>query len=454
MKLQSIQALRGIAALIVVAYHAHALELAGIARASSAEPGLINGLFASGFAGVDLFFVISGFIMVWVTRNSLSGPATSAEFLFSRLTRIYPVWWAAAALGLAYMVLSGGVALIDSSGAPVTPESPQFQYVLKSFLLIPQQDFPVLLIGWSLIHEVYFYFVFALILMLPRGWLPFALLAWGIAVAAASMFGLSIHIAQDLRALIVHPMTMEFIFGAVVGLMLTSGLVWRTGVVTLLATLALVATLGLQGEPTRYTLQWGRVLEIGLPSAALIYGLAGLDLQGRLAWLVPAFLGGLTATLVLQMFGLMPQAPLDARRDAVILAVLVGGLVMLIVLWVGWLLGQARPGWLMAMAPAWRSLLNAVSHTGDWSYSIYLFHLFALGIVQRLMARTEADSALAPWLRLGAPGSADNLVFLIGGLLSALAAGWLGYMIIERPAQFVFGWLRRRLFRHRRSPAR
>ncbi len=452
MKLQSIQALRGIAALIVVAYHAHALELAGIARASSAEPGLINGLFASGFAGVDLFFVISGFIMVWVTRNALSGPATSAEFLFSRLTRIYPVWWAAAALGLAYMVLSGGVALIDSSGAPVTPESPQFQYVLKSFLLIPQQDFPVLLIGWSLIHEIYFYFVFALILLLPRGWLPFALLVWGIAVA--SMLGLSIQIAQDLRALIVHPMTMEFIFGAVVGLMLTSGLVWRTGVVTLLATLALVATLGLQGEPTRYTLQWGRVLEIGLPSAALIYGLAGLDLQGRLAWLVPAFLGGLTATLVLQMFGLMPQAPLDARRDAVILAVLVGGLVMLIVLWVGWLLGQARPGWLMAMAPAWRSLLNAVSHTGDWSYSIYLFHLFALGIVQRLMARTEADSALAPWLRLGAPGSADNLVFLIGGLLSALAAGWLGYMIIERPAQFVFGWLRRRLFRHRRSPAR
>jgi peptidoglycan/LPS O-acetylase OafA/YrhL len=453
MKLQSIQALRGIAALIVVAYHAHALELAGIARASSAEPGLIRGLFASGFAGVDLFFVISGFIMVWVTRNARSGPATSAEFLFSRLTRIYPVWWAAAALGLAYMVMSGGVALIDSSGAPVTPDSPQYQYVLKSFLLIPQQDFPVLLIGWSLIHEIYFYFIFALILLLPRGWLPFALLTWGIGIAAASLLGLSVHTARDLLTLIVHPMTMEFIFGAVVGLMLTSGLVWRTGVVTLLATLALVAALGLQGEPTRYTLQWGRVLEIGLPSAALIYGLAGLDLQGRLAWLVPAFLGGLTATLVFQMFALMPQAPLDARRDAVILAVLVGGLVMLIVLWVGWLLGQARPGWLMAMAPAWRSLLNAVSHTGDWSYSIYLFHLFALGIVQRLMARTEADSALAPWLRLGAPGGADNLVFLIGGLLSALAAGWLGYMIIERPAQFVFGWLRRRLFRHRRSLA-
>lgn len=451
MKLQSIQALRGVAALIVVAYHAHALELAGIARASSSEPGLIRGLFASGFAGVDLFFVISGFIMVWVTRNALSGPATSAEFLFSRLTRIYPVWWAAAALGLAYMVLSGGVALIDSSGAPVRPDSPQFQYVLKSFLLIPQQDFPVLLIGWSLIHEIYFYFVFALILLLPRGWLPFALLAWGIGIAAASMMGLSIHIAQDLLTLIVHPMTMEFIFGAVVGLLLTSGLVWRAGVITLLATLAFVAALGLQGEPTPYTLQWGRVLEIGLPCAALIYGLAGLDLQGRLAWLVPAFLGGLTATLVLQMFGLMPQAPLDARRDAVILAVLVGGLVMLIVLWVGWLLGQARPGWLMAMAPAWRSLLNAIAQTGDWSYSIYLFHLFALGIVQRLMARTEADSALAPWFRLGAPGSADNLVFLTGGLLSALAAGWLGYMIIERPAQSVFGWLRRRLFHRPRS---
>ncbi|MEQ9506215.1 MAG: acyltransferase [Hyphomonas sp.] len=456
MKLQSVQALRGIAALLVVVYHARALELAGLARVGSTEPALISGLFASGFAGVDLFFVISGFIMVWVTQRQPAGPATSADFLFARVTRIYPVWWAAAALGTLYLALSGGVALIDSSGTTLRPDTPEYQYILKSFLLIPQPEYPVLLIGWTLIHEVYFYLVFTLILLLPRSVMPYALLVWGIAIVAASLAGLPLPIAQNFLTLAVHPMTMEFIFGAIVGIIITSGLVWRAGVVTLLAALALVAALGLQGEPTAYTLQWGRVLQIGLPCAALIYGLAGLDAAGRLAWLVPASIGVLVAGLTYQLFGLVPQSPFEARLNAVILATIIGGLAMLMVLWIGWLLGQARPGWLLAMAPAWRGLHSAVASTGDWSYSIYLFHLFALGILQRLMARTPETSELAPYLRLGAPGIWDNLVFLFGGILAALAAGWLGYMTVERPAQFIFGWLRRKIFRRQptlRRPA-
>ncbi len=99
------------------------------------------------------------------------------------------------------------------------------------------------------------------------------------------------------------------------------------------------------------------------------------------------------------------------------------------------------------MAPAWRGLHRAVASTGDWSYSIYLFHLFALGIVQRLMARTPESSDLAPFLRLGAPGIYDNLVFLVGGVLASIVAGWLGYRVVERPALMVFGWLRRKIFR-------
>lgn len=449
MKLQSIQALRGIAALLVVFYHARALEVAGIAKTGSPETALTGGLFASGFAGVDLFFVISGFIMVWVTRNAAPGLATSSEFLFARITRIYPVWWGAAALGLLYMWLTGGVRLSDSSGGMVQPGSPEFDYVLKSFLLVPQDQFPVLLIGWTLIHEVYFYLVFALILFLPHRLVPYALLVWGGAVITASFAGLSAPIAQGFLTLAIHPMTIEFIFGAAVGLMVTSGFLWRTGVITLLSVLWLIAALGLQGDPGPYTLQWGRVLEIGIPCAALIYGMAGLDAQGRLAWLVPALIGALVAALIFQLFGLTPHSLFAERRDAVIVSILVGGLAMLAVIWTGWLLGQSRPGWLLGLAPFWRGVLALVARSGDWSYSIYLFHLFALGIVQRLMLRTAEDSPMAPWLRLGAPGIADNLVFLIGGTLAAIAAGWLGYMLIERPAVIVFGWVRSRMFRRK-----
>jgi len=423
-------------------------------RISSSETPLIGGLFASGFAGVDLFFVISGFIMVWVTRDVSASPAASAEFLFSRATRIYPLWWAAAALGTIYLMLSGGAALFDSSGIAIRPGTPEYEYLIKSFLLVPQADFPVLLVGWTLIHEMYFYLVFALILLLPRRWITYALLAWGIAIVAASLAGLSQHIATTLLTVAIHPMTMEFIFGAMVGFLVTSGVIWRAGVITLIATLWLVAAIGLQAAPTEYTLQWGRVLEIGIPCAVLIYGLAGLDAQGRLAWLIPALAGAVVAAVVFQLIGLTPLSPLGARRDAAILAVIVGGIAMLVVLWTGWLLGQSRPGWLHAMAPSWRSLLGAAARTGDWSYSIYLFHLFAVGIVQRLMGRTSEDSPLAPWLRLGAPGILDNLLFFAAGTLTALAAGWLGYMVVEQPAQSASRWLRRLLFRRdRQRPA-
>ena len=445
MKLQSIQVLRGAAALLVVLYHARSLEMSGIAAAGSLEAPLVNGLFASGFAGVDLFFVISGFIMVWVTEDVRNGPAASAEFLFARLTRIYPVWWAAAALGLVYAVISGELSFAPGAAGPYGGTS--LDYALKSFFLIPQEGLPVLQIGWTLIHEVYFYLAFALILLLPRALMTWALLVWGIAVVGASLAGLPHHIAHDILTLIIHPMTMEFIFGAAVGLMVASGLIWRAGLITLASTLWLVAAIGLQGEPDAYTLLWGRVLEIGLPCAGLIYGIAGLNAQDRLAWLTPAVAGALVAGLVFQLFGLVPQSPFEARRDAVILAVIVGAIAMLIVLWAGWLLGQARPGILLATAPGWRALHNMAARIGDWSYSIYLFHLFALGILQRLMGRVSAESPLAPYLRLGAPGILDNLVFVIGGLLAAIAAGWLGYMLIERPGGHIFGWLRRKLFR-------
>lgn len=448
MKLPSIQVLRGAAALLVVLYHTRSLEMAGIAAAGGTEAPLVNGLFASGFAGVDLFFVISGFIMVWVTDAARSGPATSADFLFARLTRIYPVWWMAAALGLAYALLSGEVLLSDvQSGLQSPGGNAEFDYVLKSFLLIPQQEFPILLIGWTLVHEVYFYIVFALILLLPRQFMTWALLAWGIAIVGASLAGLSTHTAKDLLTLVIHPMTMEFIFGAAVGLMVTSGLIWRAGIVTLVSVLWLVAAIGLQGVPGEYTLLWGRVVEIGLPCAGLVYGIACLNLQDRLAWLIPAGFGALFSALVFQAFGITPDLPFDVRRSAVILSVIIGAVAMLVVLWAGWLLGQTRPGPLLATAPFWRALHAAGARIGDWSYSIYLFHLFALGILQRLMTRVSADSPLAPYLRLGAPGNFDNIIYAIGGLLAAIAAGWIGYQLIERPSGNLFSWLRRKLFR-------
>lgn len=168
-KLHNIQALRAFAVLLVVALHLLAVELK-----YSQYDVLLPTFLRIGLSGVDLFFVISGFIMVTVTAptNPLSLTARGdrvIRFLFLRLTRIYPLYWLVSAVVLAIFLVH-----------PSFLHLPNFseKFVINSFLLLPQQGLPLVMVGWSLIHEIYFYFVFALLLLLPRKYLPYLLFAW------------------------------------------------------------------------------------------------------------------------------------------------------------------------------------------------------------------------------------------------------------------------------------
>ena len=85
--LHSIQALRGIAALLVVVLHSYVyLEARNIIPK---VPTLVD----SGRAGVDIFFVISGFIMVLISGNSFGKPGAPQRFLIRRIIRIVPIYW-------------------------------------------------------------------------------------------------------------------------------------------------------------------------------------------------------------------------------------------------------------------------------------------------------------------------------------------------------------------------
>ena len=449
MKLHSIQLLRGIAALLVVFYHAVGLQLLTIGP-EKAGNALLGGIFASGFAGVDLFFVISGFIMVWVTRRSEPGLPSVGEFLFARITRIYPLWWAAAALAAAYYIFLHVPEADDPAWRAAVQSGGGGEFLLKSFLLIPQPDLPVLSLGWTLMHEMYFYAVFACLLLVPRAVLPFALLGWGGLVVAASLMGLSQPMAASFLTLAIHPLTMEFIFGAMVGLTLSSGLVARSGILTLAAALWFTASLCLQGDMTPYTHQWGRVLAFGIPGALLIYGFAALEQHGRLVWLVPVSAAVIACAAVYQMQGVSPQSELALRQGATLIAVAAGLGAASLVLGLGWLGGQFAPGVLYALRSPLEMLLAAGRHIGDWSYSIYLGHIFAIGgliFLQRWLA--GAGDWAAPFI-LGAPGLLDDLLYIAGAFIGALLAGWFGYMLVERPALSLFRMVRRRLFPYSR----
>jgi peptidoglycan/LPS O-acetylase OafA/YrhL len=106
-KLRSIQALRGVAVLSVVAFHALSIE-----QKYSGGDLLFPDFLRLGQSGVDLFFVISGFVMVTVTKGRFGPNGERMRFLWGRLTRIYPTYWFYFFLTAALEFIIGALAAI------------------------------------------------------------------------------------------------------------------------------------------------------------------------------------------------------------------------------------------------------------------------------------------------------------------------------------------------------
>ena len=222
---------------------------------------------------MDLFFVISGLIMVVTTQHRAPGAPSAREFLRRRAVRVYPIYWVAT-LPVLVLFLVGPDTVNSSAENP--PD------VLASLFLLPQPGLPLLMVGWTLTFEMYFYLVFALVLLLPRsGRLP-ALAAWGVlTLALAGAFAGS---GNPWLATIGAPIVLEFLFGAAVG-----ALVVRKKFVTPL----LCTTAGLVGTATALAVgdfpgTWYRALPVGLCLAVAVYGVVGLE--GRWRLIAPAWL--------------------------------------------------------------------------------------------------------------------------------------------------------------------
>lgn len=205
-KLENIQALRGIAAILVMLSHLFVIEQ------KYAGDTLLSPKLELGMSGVDLFFVISGFIMVYITQfeRTPHQPRKIGKFLFARATRIYPLYWLVSLALLGVWLVRPEIVFSSSDIAP---------NLLKSFFLWPDVVPPLLQVGWTLVHEVGFYLVFAVILLFKRKYLAPLLLLW-----AVIMIGAQFTLAPGLKpvsAIAFHPLSLEFIGGAFIGLFYT-----------------------------------------------------------------------------------------------------------------------------------------------------------------------------------------------------------------------------------------
>lgn len=201
-KLSSLQAARGLAALFVVAFHSLFINAKYVKGES-----LLPKLFVFGQTGVDLFFVISGFVMIIAFRNKFGLKGKVADFLKGRFFRIYPTYWVYF-LAL-FLVAQIKPELVNGSQAgPVD--------MVSSFFLLPSSALPLLMVAWSLIHEVWFYLVFALILMLPAKRITHAFMLWLITIIGVSLF--TDTPGNPYLRVMFHEFSIEFIFGALAGI--------------------------------------------------------------------------------------------------------------------------------------------------------------------------------------------------------------------------------------------
>lgn len=242
-RLSGIEALRGLAAVAVVLCHA-----ARHVDKAVAAPGLILA-FQAGHAGVDLFFVISGFIILYVHGPDIGRPARLGHYLRRRCGRVLPLYWVA---------LGGTIAISLAAGhaAPAPLDT------LWSALLLPSFADPLLGIAWTLQLEMLFYALFAVLVADRRtGTACFAV--WLVSLVAAAAAGRPAWLPFS----VCSAYGLEFFLGMAAALMLRR---WKVPAPRL------AAFAGAGGFLTAMALESAGVLDgFGLPGR-LAYGLAAM----------------------------------------------------------------------------------------------------------------------------------------------------------------------------------
>ena len=270
----SIQMLRAVAAISVVTYHAQVML--------HHNAGYLYQEHNTGAAGVDIFFVISGFIMYFTNKNAFGKPGASGNFLLRRIIRIVPTYWAYTTLVTVLLLFLPQLfqdmrfGLYEAIGS----------YLFLLFVNTNGQVGPNIGVGWTLSFEMYFYLLFSLFLFFPRRLLLIGL---------GTIFACGILVRQFLSditpemQLFTNPLLLEFFLGCCIGALVCSNrspsipmaiCLCAFGVIAILIT-GQMNMLGDRFDPHR-------IIVFGFPAACIVYGAVALETKAFLN--TPSFL--------------------------------------------------------------------------------------------------------------------------------------------------------------------
>lgn len=263
--LPNIEILRAVAAYLVVFVHLKTLL---------PETSITAALHEKAYWGVDLFFVISGFIMVYTTsRKKISG----SEFLFNRVQRIVPLYYLTTYL--VFVIAIFFPLLLQSS-------SSDLYALLKSLAFIPFEKsagriYPVYYLGWTLNYEMFFYLLFALSLAI---WYEMRVVLCATVMMALVLLGLFVRPSEDVILYFYSQSIMlDFVLGMFLGVFReqVSAAMRRMSVLSWLALSLglglLVAFSYLPAAPTAYAPPTNTLLTFGIPAALIVMAAIGFE---------------------------------------------------------------------------------------------------------------------------------------------------------------------------------
>ena len=201
-KLNLLQVYRGIGALLVVLFHINQMSTERLNQVT------FFNLFEAGWSGVDYFFVLSGFIMVYVHRSAIGKPEQLKSFLVKRAVRIYPIYWIITLIVLAFFLVVPGFA---------NNKDLNIQQIFVSLLLLPQNNKPILDVGWTLTYELYFYLLFSVAIWFKPKYTVPILSSWLFVTLLHYLKVINFGGEAFLLNVIFGNMNLEFVLGGLAG---------------------------------------------------------------------------------------------------------------------------------------------------------------------------------------------------------------------------------------------
>lgn len=262
-RLENIQGLRAIAAIMIAAVHVFKIATQfGDKPVVAAINRVVNPL---GQGGVDIFFVVSGFIIVWVSHRAVgAAPPFSRRsframltFALHRAARIYPLFW------ITYAAFLGQRAL---RGIGVQMEGP-----LELLLLVPSRVHGP---AWTLVYELHFYAIAAVLILCTGRYIVHALAGWAV-FHMALVTVVAMTVAEPY--LFLQPISIELAMGALLAAAMILGSGHRAPLIAWAVAAALASGLLLLSPDATHPVLMARAAYWAVPAMGVLYGLVVLE---------------------------------------------------------------------------------------------------------------------------------------------------------------------------------